>query len=177
MRNLNKFSKIFLFICFTSGALWFGSYFARLTLTYHLFKGNQFQLNDFVNGQNLPGIISAFNAVILLTSILYIIFIVSLIIFLISSKINLKQNGWLFIISAIIFITLPFEVYLMTIDYRTIIQVAGGVFNANEIINLYVKRFKVLSSFPVVEIICYFAVIFFILFQPFKYKQKEKHED
>lgn len=174
MRNINNFSKIFLFICFSSGTIWFGSYFARLTLTYQLFQGNQFQLNNYVNGQNLPGILTTLNAGIILNMIVYIIFIVSFILFLMSSKISLKQNGWLFIITAIIFVTLPFEVYLLAIDYKMIMQVNTGTFNAYDILNLYIKRFKVLSSFPIVEILCYFAIIFFILFQPFKLKPKEK---
>ncbi len=174
MGNINKFSKIFLFICVASGTLWFGSYFARLTVTYNLFKDNQFQLDNYINAHNLPGILTIINVLVILTSVLYIIFIISFIIFLISSKISLKQNGWLFIVTCIIFITFPLELYLMSIDYKSIMLVSMSNFNVNAVLDLYIKRFKVLSSFPIIEIICYLAIIFFVLFRPFKLKLKER---
>ncbi len=174
MGNINKFSKIFLFISFTAGVLWLGSYFARLTVTYQIFQGNQYQLNNYINSGNLPGILTTINAVVILTCVLYIIFILSFIIFLITSGLSLKQNGWFFIIVCLVFITLPFEFYLMTIDYQSIMHISSTAFNAGSVLNLYIRRFKVLSSFPLVEILCYFAIIFFILFQPFKLKTKAK---
>ena len=92
-------------------------------------------------------------------------FIITFLIFLISSKISLKQNGWLFIITLIVFVTFPFELYLITIDYKILTEVYSAGFNANQVLNLYIERFKVLGSFPIIEVLCYFAVIFLILFQ------------
>jgi hypothetical protein len=121
--------------------------------------------------------LTALNEGILLEVILYILFIISFLIFLISSKISLKQNGWLFIITLIIFVTLPFEVYLKTIDYKIITYFYKTGFNANQVLNLYIERFKILGSFPIIEVLCYFAIIFFILFQPFKIKKKISYEN
>ena len=114
------------------------------------------------------------NPAVLTTGILYGIFIVSFLLFLVSSGISLKQNGWLFISAVIIFVTMPFEIYLMSIDYKIFTIVDTGVFNAGPILSMYVKRLNVLGSFTIVEILSYFSVIYFVIFQPLKRHAEEK---
>ncbi len=177
MESINKFSKLILYFCFTSGLLWLGSYITRLTVAYQLFQGNYFNLKSYITNLNLSGILTALNGEILLEVSLYILFIITFLIFLISSKISLKQNGWLFIITLIVFVTFPFELYLITIDYKILTEVYSAGFNANQVLNLYIERFKVLGSFPIIEVLCYFAVIFLILFKPFKMKEKISYEN
>ncbi len=165
MKNLNTFSKIFLYFATVSGIVWFGSYITKLALSYQLFQGHEFALNYYLNSQNLTAVFLTLNANMILTAISYIVFIVSFIIFLTSSRLSLKVNGWLLIVSLIIIITLPFEIYLMTIDYKVYQMLQSG-FNSMDILNLYIKRFKVLGSFPIIEVLSYFAVIFLIIFRP-----------
>ncbi len=168
MKNLSVVSKILLLLAVISGSLWFGSYFARLTASYQLFRGHYFDLAGFISQQNLPGIFISLNSLIIVSGILYIIFILTYFLFLFSSKISLKHNGWLFIITLLILVTLPFEAYLMSIDLKIYFLVSANNFNAGEVLNLYISRIKSLSSFPIIELLCYGAVIFFLLFQPLK---------
>ncbi len=165
MKKLNTISKIFLYLTTVSGMLWFGSYIAKLALSYQLFQGNEFALNYYLNSQNLSAVFLTLNACTILTSISYVVFIVTFIFFLTTSHMSLKENGWLLIVSMIILITLPFEGYLMSIDYKVFQMLKSG-FNSMDILNLYVKRFKVLGSFPIIEVLSYFAIIFLILFKP-----------
>jgi hypothetical protein len=172
MKNLNIFSKIFLTIAFLSGALWTGAYLSRMIISYQLFEGPDLLLKSSLNSTNLPAIFSVLNSSVVLTIILYIVFIFNFVIFLLSSKISLKQNGWLFIIALAIFITLPFELYLMTIDYKIVSLIFSNTYNSQQIVSLYVKRFKILGSFPLMEIFCYFSFFYFILFRPLQQKVK-----
>ncbi len=177
MKSINKFSKIFLYISAVTGVIWLGSYISRLSLAYQLFQDNYYHIKPYITNLNLSGILTALNAGILLEVLLYVAFIFSFLIFLISSKISLKQNGWLFIVTLVIFVTLPFEIYLKTIDYKIITYIFTTGFNANQVLNLYIERFKILGSFPIIEVLCYFAIIFFILFQPFKMREKISNEN
>ena len=147
-----------------------GGYFFRLVIFYQLFEEKEFALRAFISSQNLPGILMILRAAVALTLILFPLFILFFISFLFSSKLNLKQNGWLFIITMIILITLPFEIYLMTIDYNIVVKINYNSFDTNEVLNLVIKRFKALSSFPLVELMSYFAVIYLMIFQPLKMK-------
>jgi len=172
MKDLNPVSKIFMMLAVLSGVLWFGGYLARLTGIYQLFKGPYFHVNYYITQQNLPGILISLNSLLVLTDILFIIFIISFFMFLYTSKINLKQKGWLFIITMIIIITLPFEAYLMSIDYKIYNLIISNSFKASEVLTLYVARMKSLSSFPIIEIICYGAIIFLLTFRPLNMNPK-----
>ncbi|MHB1687537.1 MAG: hypothetical protein ACYCVH_09195 [Ignavibacteriaceae bacterium] len=177
MKNLNLTSKIFLYLAALSGGLWLGSYLTRLILSYQIFEGIDFTLRTYINNQNLPAIFVILDASTILTSLLYTAFIIFFILFLVTSRMSLRQNGWLFIISMIIFLTLPFEAYLMSIDYKTFLLVNSGSFDTAAILSLYIKRFKILGSFPIIEILCYFSVLFFALFRPLKKKIQKPNEN
>ncbi|MGE5680616.1 MAG: hypothetical protein ACM34K_07025, partial [Bacillota bacterium] len=91
MQNLSKVSKFFLYICTLSGILWLGGYLSRLLLTYQLFEPRDFILKSYVNQQNLGGIFVTLNSSVTFTMIFYSLFIVSFILFIITSKISLKE--------------------------------------------------------------------------------------
>jgi hypothetical protein len=171
MKSLGLLSKTFLFTSILLGSLWIGGYLFRLVVFYQLFEEEEFALRPFINDQNLPGIFMILRSAVAMTLILFPLFILSYISFLVSSKINLKQNGWLFIITILIFITLPFEIYLMTIDYDIIFKINYSSFSTDDVLSLVIERFKVLSSFPIIELICYFIVIYLMIFQPLKIKK------
>lgn len=173
MKSLGLLSKTFLFTSILLGSLWMGGYLLRLVVFYQLFEAEEFVLRSFLNIENLPGIFMILRSAVAMTLILFPLFILSYISFLFSSKINLKQNGWLFIITILIFITLPFEIYLMTIDYDIVFKINYSNFRTDDVLNLVIKRFKVLSSFPIIELICYFSVIYLMIFQPLKIKKAE----
>jgi len=176
MDNLSKTSKIFLLLTTLSGSLWMGAYFARLIVFYQLFDPKELIIRPIFNEQNLHAVLIALNPLIILTLVLYLVFIITYFIFITISKISLKENGWLFIITVIIFITLPFELYLISFDYKIISSVLTGNFNPMEIIQLIIKRFKVLSNFPIIELFCYFSIIYFVLFKPLT-KKKPAYEN
>lgn len=71
----------------------------------------------------------------------------------------------------IILVTAPFEIYLMTIDLKTTLKVLAGNFQTDEILSLYIRRNKVLSSFPLIELFSYFSIIFLAVIKPLRMKK------
>lgn len=171
MQNLNKISKIFLYVCTLSGILWFGGYLSRILLTYQLFEPRDFVLKSYVTDQNLGGIFYTLNSSVTFTLILYLVFLVSFILFISTSGIKLKEEGWLFVILLIVLITAPFELYLMTLDYQIATKVFYSAFVPKDILAIYIKRMKLLSSFPLIEIFSYCAILFLIIFKPLRMKK------
>lgn len=173
MKKINRLSKIFLYLSLLSGILWMGSYLTRLFISYRLFEAEGLALKSNITPESLEGILFTLLPAVTATFILYIIFIASFVLFLIASKISLKKNGWLFITALIIFVTLPFEVYLMwAIDWDLISILNSGAINANAAVALIKERITVLSSFPLIELFSYFAIVYFILFQPLTSAEK-----
>lgn len=177
MKVLKTTPKIFSYIAILSGSLWIGAYLTRLFVTYQIFEGPDLIFKAFVNQANLGGILLMLLPAITTTFTLYIIFILSFALFIISSKIKFRENGWLFIMSVVILICLPFEAFLMTIDYQLILSLNSGTFLNQNIIDLIVKRFKILGSFPLIEIFCYMSFYYFILFKPFNKRVQINNED
>jgi hypothetical protein len=177
MNNLKTIPKIFAFIAVVSGALWLGSYVVRLVLSYNLFLENDFILKEFVTQENLKAVLLSIAPTIALSAVLYLVFIIGFTLYLFTSHISLKKNGWLFIIVAIIYLTLPFEIYLIVkIDYKLIMTFSAGISDANLFLSLMIDRFKVLGSFPIILIWCYITIPYFLVFKPFAIG-KTKNED
>lgn len=168
MKKISKISASFLIIASLSCIFWMGSYLLRMILSYQLFDETITSYRSFINEQNINGILVALNPAMITTFVLFIIFIVFYILFIATSGLNLRKNGWLFIITVLIVVTAPFEIYLMTIDYRIFSGILAGVFNSSEIMSLIMKRMTILSSFPLIELLSYCAIIFLAVFQPLK---------
>lgn len=173
MQNLNKISKIFLYVCTLSGVLWLGGYLSRILLTYQLFEPRDFILKSYVTDQNLGGIFYTLNSSVTFTLVMFLAFIVSFILFISTSGIKLKEEGWLFVILLIVIITAPFELYLMTFDYQIATKVFYSAFVPREVLAMYIKRMKLLSSFPLIEIFSYCAIVFLLIFKPLRMKKNQ----
>jgi len=167
MKNINLFGRIAAYISFTSGMVWLGSYIARLSATYTLFESNEVVLKKFVTGPVLAGSLNVLAPTILLTFISYLLFIITFSLFLLTSKISLKLNGWLFIISVIVYFTLPFEIVLMLIDWDLIQNLLSSSRVDQLAIGLIIERIESLQGFPLIIIICYLAIPYLLIFKPF----------
>jgi hypothetical protein len=170
MNEQSLVNKIFAFLAILSGSIWLGSYAERMIISYQLFD-IEMNLMPFVNQQNLSGILVTITPAVYITFILYIFFIFAFTIFLFSSKLGLRENGWLFIIAVIIYFTLPFEAYLLTIDYKIISALYfSDVIDAGYVISLFKDRFNNLSSFPIIIFLSYCSLIYFLICKPFTKK-------
>ena len=166
MKSVSTISKIFAAMSLIAASIWVGSYFTRLFLVYQLFEGTDLILRDYINGSNMDGILFSLLPAIIVQFISFIVMIISIILFYLTSNLSLRFNGWLFIILMGVLITLPFEIYLMIIDSKIIVALMNTSFDSIQIIILLKDRIKTLSSFPVVELLTYLSFYYFIVFQP-----------
>lgn len=169
MQRFSFVSKIFLTIVFASGTLWLGSYTVKLFSVYNLFEvdqNNKLILKSFLTNVNLTPVIYEFLPVLSISLISYILFLVFSGIFLISSKINIKQNGWLFISLMIVLFCLPFEVYLLLKDYELIKMILNHSEDTVSMIELMKSRVTELSSYPIISIILHYSIFILLVFKP-----------
>lgn len=166
MTKLSTISKIFAVLSLMAASVWIGSYLTRLFLVYQLFEGPELILKGFINEGNVNGILFSIVPSLVVHFISFIVMIIFLILFYLTSKVSLRFNGWLFIILIAVLITLPFEIYLMLNDYKVILALNSGSFDSANIITLLRCRIKDLSSFSIVAILTYLSFFYFIVFQP-----------
>ena len=63
----------------------------------------------------------------------------------------------------------------MTIDYKLIVIFMSEQFASGEILKLIVDRITILSSFPIILVLCYFTIPFLIVFKPFRIYSKNEN--
>jgi hypothetical protein len=175
MKKNNKFSSFFGFFALASGSIWFGAYIARLLITYQMFEPNELVLKNYITSNNLPAIIQTTFPLVNLTFFAYLVLIFSFTIFLIFTPLKLKANGWLLIISMIIFLTLPFEAILLMIDYKLIVLFINEQFSSEKILKLIIERITLLNSFPIILLLSYLSIPFFLVFKPFTLKPENEN--
>src|SRR5574338_499042 len=171
MQKISTVSKVLAVLSLISASIWIGSYLSRLFLVYQIFEGPDLILKSYVNDANVEGILISIMPALVVHFVAFIFMIVTSILFIATSKLNLRNNGWLFIILVAILITLPFEIYLMIIDLKIILMLQSTSFDSNAILFLLRDRIKVLSSYSIVAILTYLSFYYFIVFQPLTKKE------
>lgn len=168
MNNIGKISKALLFLTVLSFVLWLGGYISRQIIVYQLFEPENMDLRAMYNGSNLEAVINTIYPVITYNIITYPLFLVLFISFLITSRVSLKKEGWLFIILAAIILTAPFEIYLLTIDWEILQKILHSLNNTAAIVDLIRERISALSSFSLIEILVFMGALFLFLFKPLR---------
>jgi hypothetical protein len=173
MAKLSLVSKIFLYLAILFFALFLGSYVARQMLIYQLFEPTGINFKSIYNEQNLSIVYSTIFPVLILNIVAYATFISSFIVFLFFSKIKIKYEGWLFAIIIIVAVTAPFEIFLLTIDNKIVQMIMSNSVTINTISELIKERMSILSSFSLIEIFSFAAIIYLGLFKPLRKKNED----
>lgn len=168
MENLTKTSKLILYLTSLFFVLWLGGYVARHLAIYQFFEPENLELRTNFNNLSLQSHLYLILPLIVFNILTYIFFLIFFIIFLSISKINLKFEGWLLIITLIIIITAPFEIFLLIKDYEISKSIYYNLQDSMTIINMIRERITILSSFSLIEIFSYCGVLFLVIFKPLR---------
>jgi hypothetical protein len=163
----SRTNNIIIFISILSLSILLGSYILRLLLSYNIYDPVTLSFKEFASAESLTGIFSTLLPIFSITIVSYTIFVISFFSFLLVSRFNFKKNGWMFISAVLVTIMLPFEIYLMIIDYRIVDILYAGNFNVSYVADLFTKRITILSSFPLLQLFSYSAIIYMLYFKPF----------
>jgi len=175
MKKHNKLSSVFGYLALTSGSIWFGAYIARLLTTYQMFEATELVLKSYITSANLPAIIQTTFPLVNLTFFAYLMLIISFTLFVIFTNMKFKENGWLLIVSLIIFLTLPLESILLMIDYKLIVLFLNEQFASEDVLKLIIERITMLSSFPIILLLSYLSIPYFLVFKPFTLKSENEN--
>lgn len=172
MVKLNLVSRIFLFIAILFFSLFLGGYVARQMIIYQLFEPNGMDFKSIYNKQNLVAVYATIMPVLVFNLVTYSTFLISFLVFIVTSRIKIKYEGWLFAIIIIVVITAPFEIYLSSIDLRIVSMIMSNAAPITAISELIKERMIVLNSFPMIEVFSFAAIIFLYLFKPLRKKNE-----
>lgn len=175
MKKSNKYSFAFGFIALTAGSIWFGSYISRLLITFQMFEETELVLKNYITDNNLFVIFQTIFPIVNLMFYSYLVMIISFTLFLIFSRLKFKQNGWLLIITLIIYLTFPFEFILLITDYKLILLFLHEQFGSEKILQFTIERISKLNGFPIIILLSYFTIPYFLIFKPFTVTSKDEN--
>jgi hypothetical protein len=172
MANKNTIEKIITFLMFMFFSIWLGSYIVRNLLIFQFFEPENLSLRNELKNFDLSPVYYVIYPAIVTNLVSFLSFFIIFLIFIIITKIKLKENGWLLIIAFLIFITAPFEIYLLFKDYKIIVLIMDNfVNNSSQVLYLMKERMTLLNSFSLIEIFAYIFVIALTIFKPLQKKK------
>ncbi len=173
MENLSKISKFIFFLTVLFFILWSGTYISKFLLIYQFFEPTMDLKPEFANIDFAP-IFRTISSVINLNILAYPAYFVFLVLFIIVSKLSIKNEGWLFIILAFTILTAPFEFNSLFKDYK-ILQLINSE-NFSNLVNLIKIKIVEQNSFPIVQFLFIVANVFLLVFKPL-HKKVNKNEN
>lgn len=173
MENLSKLNKFIFFLTVLFFIIWSGSYISKYLLIYQFFEPTLELKPEFTNVDFTP-IFRTISSVINLNVIVYPAYFIFLILFIIVSKLSIKNEGWLFIILAFTILTAPFEFYSLFKDYQILMKINNE--NFDNLISLIKQKIIEQNSFPIVQFLFIIANVFLLIFKPL-HKKVIKNEN
>ncbi|HPO56119.1 MAG TPA: hypothetical protein PKY46_08945 [Ignavibacteriaceae bacterium] len=166
MTKLSKTAKIFLFLLASSTVIWLGNSISRMFFTYNIFQSPDLVLKPFLSENTLKLIFVIHQPMVSISIFAYFAMIAFLILFIITSHLKLRENGWLFISLILVFITAPFEIFLIVKDFDLLMSLFYTDYDLTHVMKIILQRYSVMGSFIILEVLAYFAVIFLFILQP-----------
>jgi hypothetical protein len=146
---------------------WLGGVNIRALIGNDMLKTGTLQFEEYLAPEAEREIFRLISFTSVLIMISYAAVLVSGTVFLVTSPLRLKENGWLMMSALLFYAFVPVELFTMSIDarmaYMEFFTTAG-----NDIFReLFVARLGALAGAPAIALLCYYTIIAFAIFRPF----------
>ncbi len=167
-----KFAKILMTLAICGFMVWFGGSFLRSAIAYDLFIPTEnFQLKDSYSDVIRMHSVYMFSTLAAYTNISYGISLVSVLIFILLVRKELKAKGWLFMSILLFLLASPIEI--IKIYYDAKLSWAIYYDNVRDFYNpiiseYFIERFKniTMNTMSSLSLLANFTIIFFMIWKP-----------
>lgn len=174
MPKTSKISKVILVLLILTTIVWLGNTVSRMMFTYNIFENSQLAIKSFLTDTVLKGVLIVHQPMVSISIFSYFLMLLLFALFLITSKLRLRDNGWLFISILLILFTAPFEIYLIIKDFSLFYTLYFTDYDLNSLMEVIYKRYSIFGSFMIVEILAYFSIVSLFIFRPFIRRPKNE---
>lgn len=161
-------NKIALTLLIIAAIFWLGGINIRALVGNELLNYDQFNFKTSVPPDREDTLFQmiAYSSLVILIS--YFVVLVSSIWFIITTRLKMKENGWLLMSAILFFMFVPVEVYTYYVDIRFMLLYYSHPPNHDELELLFGLRLGALSGIPVIALFCYYTIIILAVFKPLK---------
>jgi len=173
----SKSNKIALLLLIIAAIFWLGGINIRALVGNELLIYDQFKFRTSIppDRENTLFQIIANSSIVIMSG--YFVVLASVIWFLSTTKLKMKENGWLLMSSVLFFIFVPVEVYTYFLDFKFILLYYSNPPNHDQLLELFGERLGGLSGIPVIALMCYYTIIGLVIFKPLKKVKVDKEKE
>jgi hypothetical protein len=170
----SKSNKIALTLLIIASVFWLGGINVRALIGNELLNYDQFDFRVSIPPDRENALFQMMGNASILITISYFFVAVSAIWFIATTKLKLKENGWLLMSAILFFMFLPAEVYTNYLDIKFTLLFHSHPPNHDELLKIFGERLGALSGIPVIALFCYYSIIPIIVFKPLKKRNEEE---
>ena len=162
----SKSNKIALILLVISAIFWLGGINIRSVISNELLDYDQFAFTTSIPPDRENTIFQLISNASLVIIISYTIVLISAIWFTVTTKLKMKENGWLLMSAIMFFLFVPVEIYTYILDIKFMLLFHSGPENHDGLLKLFGERLGALSGMPVIAVLCYYTIIPIVIFKP-----------
>ena len=98
----------------------------------------------------------------------YCIVFLSAIFYLRTTRLKLKEHGWLMMCAILFFLFSPAEFYMMTLDWNFIQAELFSSTDISQLRELFIKRIAALRGVPVIATLTYYTIVILAIWRPLR---------
>jgi hypothetical protein len=160
--------RLALCVIVTGAILWLGATAVRAVVANDLLIPGTMQFDDRtppVAERQLYRVLAE-SAILMISG--YVLVLVGSVVFLLTSPFLLREHGWLLMSALLLYLFVPVEAYVMSLDVRMVIMVFFSDAGTPAVRELFLARVGALAGVPFVALFCYCTIIALAIFQPFR---------
>jgi hypothetical protein len=164
----SKSNKIALILLIAAAIFWLGGINVRALIGNELLNYDQFDFRTSIPPDRENTLFQMICNASILIAVSYFIVLVSAIWFIATTKLKIKENGWLLMCSILFFLFVPVEVYTNYLDIKFTLVFFSSPPNHDELLKIFGERIGALSGVPVIALFCYYTIIPIAVFKPLR---------
>lgn len=174
---MSKTAKFWLFLLIVSAIFWLGGINVRAIIGNDLLNYDEFSFRTGIppDEENWIFRLLSFSSILIMIS--YAFVLTSVIGFLKSSKLNIKENAWLLMCSILFFAFVPVEIYTYYLDIKFYLLYLKNPPNHDGLLKLFGERIGFLKGVPYIAVLSYYTIIFIAVFRPLHKTKSQLEED
>jgi hypothetical protein len=161
-------SRASLFLLIVSAIIWLGAVNVRAVIGNELLIFGTLEFKPNLDAELEREVFRLISLSSLIVIGGYLATFVSALVFVWTTPLRFKQNGWLMMSALLFFIFSPVEFYTIFLDWRMV--ALDFFFNPTlrEFRVLFIHRLAALAGVPVIALFCYYTIIGLAIWQPMK---------
>ena len=164
-------AKISLFFLSLAAICWLGGLNVRALIGFDLLQVGTLDFKPNIHPYVERAVFSLIAQSSIVVTYAYIIVWVSGIVFLRTTSLRLKEQGWLMMSAILFYLFTPVEVYTMVLDVKMWHLDFIGSNDLVEFRKLFIHRLGALAGVPMIALLCYYSIIVLAIFRPMRLTQ------